>query len=191
MNIESVRLRSGRNVPRVHGNGFIQLDLEPGTRLHVWGHRNLPRQTVDTGIHDHKFGFRSTAIVGRVVNILWTTIDYPEETYPGVASHKVYVPRGSSIKSENTTLSDSGERVKAYPASSRTVLIGEAYYMEPRAFHETISDRPSATIMTKGYEVPHVARILVPMGQEPDNDFNRDAFPVARLWEIIEEVLRT
>jgi hypothetical protein len=23
-------------VPRVHGNGFIQLDLEPDLRLHVW-----------------------------------------------------------------------------------------------------------------------------------------------------------
>lgn len=170
--------------PRVHGNGFIQLDLEKGSRLHIWGHPALPRQKVDTGIHDHRFGFRSRVIVGRVVNAMWRTVEVDSEP-----THKIYVPKPS--KTENTTLQDSGEVVRARIYHSETVLAGESYVMHPRMFHETFTDRPSATLMTKTVEDhEHMARVLVPMGLEPDNDFHRDAaLPCERLWEIIEEVL--
>jgi hypothetical protein len=49
--------------PRVHGNGFIQVDLTADTRLHVWGDKRIPRQNVYTPIHDHVFGFESTISV--------------------------------------------------------------------------------------------------------------------------------
>lgn len=185
MNIHDVMQRAS-GLPRVHGNGFIQLDLEKGSRLHIWGHPALPRQKVDTGIHDHRFGFRSKVIVGRVVNAIWRT-QISEEN----PTHKIYIPKGHSDQSENTTLSDSGEVVRASISYSETMLAGESYVMHPRAFHETFTDRPSATIMTKTVsDDNHVARVLVPMGYEPDNEFHRDhAMNVPRMWKIIEEVL--
>jgi hypothetical protein len=45
-------LRDSDNYPRVHGNGFIQLDLPDGKRLHVWD-EDIPRQKVNTSMHDH------------------------------------------------------------------------------------------------------------------------------------------
>jgi hypothetical protein len=83
--------------------------------------------------------------------------------------------------------------VIAYISRSTTVLKRQAYHMWPCRFHETFTDRPSATLMTKDKtNHAHTPRVLVPMFHEPDNDFNRnDALPAARLWEIIEEVLRS
>lgn len=40
--------------PRIHGNGFLQIDLDPLRRMHVWDHR-WPRQIRDSSIHDHAF----------------------------------------------------------------------------------------------------------------------------------------
>ncbi len=61
-------------VPRVHGNGFIQLDLTDRTRLHVW-HPSVPRQKVATQIHDHVFSFESCCIVGRLINVVYKFIE--------------------------------------------------------------------------------------------------------------------
>lgn len=185
--LRNISERSHGNVPRVHGNGFIQLDLEPGARLHIWGHPALPRQKVDTGIHDHRFGFRSCVVVGRIVNAMWVTTELMGSVIG--ATHKVYQP--AARDGEDTTLSDTGRRVIASIHYSQTVLREQTYYMEPGDFHETFTDRPSATIMTKERtNHSHVARVLVPVDREPDNDFNRnDAMSEARLWKIIEEVL--
>ena len=69
INLEAVRASGSR--PRVHGNGFIQLDLTERSRLHVWGDPRIPRQKVSTPIHDHVFGFTSTIIVGRLINVIY------------------------------------------------------------------------------------------------------------------------
>ena len=41
--------------PRLHGNGFIQLDLGDDQRLHIWSPDLPPAQRVSTQIHDHQF----------------------------------------------------------------------------------------------------------------------------------------
>ena len=55
-------------IPRLHGNGFIQLDLNGKDRLHVW-HPDLPKQEFPTPIHDHKFSFKSHILYGELTHI--------------------------------------------------------------------------------------------------------------------------
>lgn len=185
INLEAVKALGG--CPRVHGNGFVQLDIGAGCRLHVWGHRGLPRQKVDTGIHDHTFDFISTCIVGRVVNVIYR-VD-PTPALEGQAwTHKVYepVPRDG----EDTELVPTIRECRPAVFSTRLVSSIESYSHPALTFHETFSDRPSATIMQKGNKFPGAkARVLVPIGFEPDNEFNRNDWPADRLWEIIHEVL--
>lgn len=183
INLEAVKALEG--CPRVHGNGFIQMDIGAGRRLHVWGHRDLPRQKVDTGIHDHTFDFVSTCIVGRVVNVVYG-VDYdPTER---VYTHKIYRPEPRD--GEDTALEPTLQQCRPYVHSVRLVNSIESYSHEALVFHETFTDRPSATVMQKGNKTPGVkARVLIPLGFEPDNEFNRNDFPAERLWEIIYEVL--
>src|SRR5580765_3414507 len=59
--------RSGLR-PRIHGNGFVQLDLTERRRLHVWGDSRIPRRLVPSQIHDHTFSFTSEIVIGQLVH---------------------------------------------------------------------------------------------------------------------------
>src|SRR5690606_12254802 len=68
--------RHGQNI-RVHGNRFIQIDLEgPGPqyrwgdeRVHIWSDLVPLAQRYGTPIHDHVFGFHSRILAGTLIDI--------------------------------------------------------------------------------------------------------------------------
>ncbi len=180
-------LRATCERPRVHGNGFIQLDLDNATRLHIWGHLDIPRQKVRSPIHDHVFSFTSTILVGRMVNIDYVPL-------PGF-DYRVHVPEVR--EGEDTILRPT--RTLTSPHPNRTCLIEEGtsrktYKMPAFVFHETLTDGPSATVifkdgLTQAQGGSGLPRVLVPTDLEPDNEFNRyDADPDL-LWSIIKEVI--
>ena len=65
----------GENI-RVHGNGFLQLDLPDDCRLHIFAHPALPSQRQSTHIHDRRFGFGSKVLRGRLVNVCYSLGNY-------------------------------------------------------------------------------------------------------------------
>ncbi len=76
-----------------------------------------------------------------------------------------------------------------------TSMGGNKYDMPSGWFHDSVApDGIAATIITKtgatlaqGGEAP---RVLVPCGQEPDNEFNRyTVWPARTMWSTIEKVL--
>jgi hypothetical protein len=108
--IETAR-REGRQ-PRVHPNGFLQLDLEPDKmsdgrhiakrRLHIFDDR-LPRQTVRTAVHDHIFDMSSFVLKGTVLNDTYIAVDDEE------GDLEVY--QAQEMKCTETNLVPSGRRV--------------------------------------------------------------------------------
>jgi hypothetical protein len=202
--------------PRVHGNGFIQLDMARDVRLHVWGDPRIPRQKTFCQIHDHIFSFDSELIVGQLINIWYDT----ELVIGGHGAYKIYepFPRGG----QDTGLKDTGHTVDIFqkpPVLLRTMHpFADHYHMKWGEFHETIASGPAATIMHKngpsqletytslGIDLNNInpdgsdyhlmdaldtrkPRVLVPVGQEPDNEFRRDMFDDRLLWTIIFDTL--
>lgn len=188
INIAELKRRGIR--PRVHGNGFIQLDLTDTTRLHVWGDKRIPRQNVYTPIHDHVFGFKSTLIVGRLINVVY---GFHRQEF---GDYRVYEP--SIREGEDTVLAATKERVRVFPIRADIVeqnTGNKNYEMDPFIFHETFVTEPSITIIQKtGPTLAQGAtvkpRVLVRYDQEPDNEFNRYAADPELLWRIIERVLK-
>lgn len=190
MNFNIAELKERGIRPRVHGNGFIQVDLTDTTRLHVWGDKRIPRQNVYTPIHDHVFGFKSTLIVGRLFNVVY-----------GYSSHQfgdyaVWEPKVTHR--ENTILERTNKRVRVFPIRTDLVEQNTAnrnYEMDPFIFHESFVTEPTVTIIqkwgvTQAEGNPINPRVLTRFDQEPDNHFNRyDANPDV-LWRIIERVLK-
>lgn len=176
--------------PRVHGNGFIQLDLEPdgSRRLHIWGHPAIPRQSVASPIHDHIFGMHSEVLVGRIFNTMWRALP-PRHREP---THKTYEafytsPTSSSLADVNCPVYVHVDRVFA-----KGGLCSDSSYIVPAGeLHSSLPDGPCATLMTKirveRLRLPR-PRVLVPIGSEPDNSFDRNAYQPALLWGIINEV---
>lgn len=186
MNVNELR-EQGR-VPRVHGNGFIQVDLnEDGSqRLHVWDD-DVPRQKVATPIHDHVFALVSYVLCGTLIHEEFDTI--PE--FDGRASHEVWSARREE-GTQNTTLQPEGLLVRI-ESVQRLILQPESVYRFPAlTYHQSGHVGTTATIMEKvnppasGYGTP---RVLVPRGKTPDNEFHRDGFDPEFLWSIIERAI--
>ena len=170
------------SLPRVHGNGFIQVDLDPIRRLHVW-HPDLPRQVVDTQIHDHRFSFVSTVVVGRLGHFTYQVEADPQGPY------HLYVPEAR--EGEDTKLERrSDECFRADNLEVQWIPAGEAYYFWAEQFHETKVNALAVTLLEKISIYNVQPRVLCPVGQEPDNAFNRNnwaANPVVQ--EILEEAV--
>lgn len=182
-------LRQEGAVPRVHGNGFIQLDLDERSRLHIWGDPEIPRQKVPTPIHDHVFGFESLLLVGRMINIRY---DWCARVWGDMEIHMVECREGSDTK-----LNPTGEF--GYPKPSKVQVVEWAtrewrYQMLPFCFHESIVTEPTVTIIKKAAPTlqqgaVHTPRVLVSRHHTPDNDFDRHSFDEDMLWRIIERTL--
>lgn len=181
--IESAHARGSR--PRVHGNGFIQLDLTPQRRLHIWGDPRIPRQVIPSTIHDHTFSFRSVVYVGQLVHreiVLYPHARGAYEMYYAVTNH-----------GEDTRLVKTATRYNAVITAERLLRVGDTYTFEARKFHETLSPWLCVTVIDK--DGPTLSQggpnpnVLVPYGLEPDNTFDRYQAKPDLLWQVIEEAI--
>ena len=175
--------------PRVHGNGFIQLDLDERNRLHIWGDPEIPRQKVSTPIHDHVFGFDSVLVVGRLINIRY---DWCPRVWGNM---EVY--EAECLEGNDTKLTGTEEYGYAQPTGVEIVEWTSRkwqYHMFPFVFHESVATEPTATIIKKdgptaAQQIGVAPRVLVPRRCVPDNTFDRHSFDEDMLWRIIERTL--
>ena len=178
-------LRASGARPRVHGNGFLQLDLNPeGTqRLHGWDDA-LPRQATRSSVHDHVFALRSTVICGVLEHIEyqpWPTIEGDWQIY-----------RAEQVEgSTNTELRPSGEFVDLIETLRLQLRSGLSYTFPAWSLHDTDHRGLTATVMEKidapsGYGRP---RVLVHRDEAPDNEFDREGFDQEFLWQFVYRAL--
>lgn len=172
--------------PRVHGNGFIQLNLTVDglKRLHVW-HDLLPRQKVGTPIHDHVFALRSTVLTGTLIH---KELEADEEI--DGSTHRVYRAR-QEPGSQNTVLVPDEIGVCLTVVQKLVLGEGSVYTFPAWTLHETEHRGLTATFMEKlnapeDYGRP---RVLCPHGFEPDNDFDREGHDPDTLWPFIDMAL--
>jgi hypothetical protein len=173
--------------PRVHGNGFIQLDLSPSSRLHIWGHPDIPRQDVATAVHDHRFGFRSRVLLGRMGNRRYLSRPVPEQYFAHSSLHQVYTPEVR--EGEDTVLVPTGQKVLLGPISFDFARTGEHYTMNAGDIHESVPFGLTVTLIEKKELLNISPRVFVPGGMRPDNSFNRYNVPEDVLWRIIAETM--
>ncbi len=167
--------------PRVHGNGFIQLDISKEVRLHIFGDERIPHQKVSTQLHDHTFGFISQILSGTLENVRYSVKEDPKGNF------KVY--KAFVRDKEDTVLRDTSGRVCVEESKREILKAGDSYSMVAGEFHESMPHGRVVTIITKDSltlsQGGNSPTVLVPVGQEPDNDFNRYSLPPEELWNII------
>jgi hypothetical protein len=181
-------LKTLGHAPRVHPNGFIQFDLnsDGSDRLHIWDHR-IPRQDTATTTHDHKFLMHSKVYRGVLAQVVYG-VDLNHGSNP---TDEIYMAKYTS-RSESK-LVPTGVKV-ARTTADVELLHGDendSYSQPPFTFHDSVPVVfPVVTWMTKLTDEPdHTPRILVPLGQTPDNDFERTAHDPDFLWEVIAEAI--
>lgn len=171
--------------PRVHPNGFIQLDLTETRRLHVW-HPRLPyRQTTYHSVHDHVFGFVSHCYSGRLGHVQYTVVPAARGTHI-LWQAKQVGPEESVLKAR------SDRRFSLFQLLTTVVQPGQSYGFGPFDYHETLANEPTLTVIDKhGPTIYQGSRrrpsVAVPFGVAPDNGFRRDDVDVEVLWDLIAD----
>lgn len=171
--------------PVVHPNGFLQLDLSGNRdlRLHIF-HNAIPRQTQRTSIHDHIFDMRSTVLLGNLTDLSYEVVADPDGPYE--------VHQARAIQCEETNLFPIGQRVRLDEADRRHVKRGEVYELPAFTFHDSRPDPDGfvVTVMRKTKQRVGTAKVLVPHGVEPDNEFSRLEHDTKLLWMITDVALK-
>jgi hypothetical protein len=182
-------LRAAGRQPRLHGNGFLQIDLDDqgkggqpgGKRLHVW-HPLLPKaQAVSTPIHDHVFELESRVYLGKLRNTVYMvdTVGPVFKIYQAVPTH------GS-----NTHLKDTGATRFLVEECFQELTAGSRYSLRAGVFHTSTSEVVTMTVMTKGHSNQQRGpRIAVPYGLEPDNLFDREKPDKEQLWWCLNDAI--
>lgn len=170
----------------LHGLGFIQVKLPANRRLHVW-HPDLPRRACyeHSAVHNHRFSFRSTVLVGEQVNCRWNVeIAHPDDD----AEHRLI--------SHNGPRSDKGGRLSREVAHCHLHRLGvehyregESYVMPELAYHDTPNDGIVVTLMEKLTEGTVHASTVIHRYAKFDQDFDRFQLPPERLWQFVVDAL--
>ena len=167
----------------LHGLGFIQVKLPADRRLHVW-HPDLPRRDcfLFSSIHNHRFAFRSTVLVGCQRNRRCDLVIHPEGTHD-VISHDG--PRSE----KGGRLSFVAGRVNLVHQEVETYFPGESYEMRELEYHSTPNEGIVVTLMTKLREGIIHASSVIERPHAFHQDFDRFQFPPERLWQCVVEAL--
>ena len=166
----------------VHGNGFIQVDLNPITQLQVWDHELKLGQMVPTPIHDHRFDFEAVTLVSALFNCEYAFEEDPE----GDLQVFVAVPHDRQDTRLEPLIPPGrfrGIRFHQVNCGSQMVFAGQGYSMAHGKFHEDHGEALTAVLQVKTYvNQDHKPRVLVPIGRQPDNEFNRYQYNPGDLW---------
>lgn len=176
---ELLKLEKG---PRIHPNGFIQLDLDKEHRLHVWPDEDLiPKNPAH--IHDHTFGFESTVIKGSIANF-----DY--NLLRGDAYHIYHVIPYAINQREEPMTKLSNYTYDAKSVNHSMYNEGETWYMPPFMFHDVMWFGLAATIIKIGEVTEHTtAKVLCPIDETPEEKFDRhNTLSTDELWAWIEKI---
>lgn len=179
------------NKPRIHPNGFIQLDLANDTRLHVWPDGAIPRQGTVNTIHDHKFDMTSTVLCGELIQLRYHALPEGHEfmalTSP---THEVYQAEGTGSQTRNSILQPTGNRVEPSLTSKVTLKAGESYTQPRYTLHDTQWNGLTATLMHKSNtDTDYNPRVLCPIGAPPDNDYDRWKADEDLMWDYIHRAM--
>jgi hypothetical protein len=187
VNIEN--LYKAGMIPRVHPNGFIQLDLteDARTRLHVWPDTPLVAQKSHLYhmVHDHKFVMTSTVLCGRIDNLTYVM------SLPFRDDYLVY--EGNYANRHDSVLVKTGLKgvLVAREVSSHMPNFNPTYRLPAQVLHATFAHGLTATVMQSGGALmSYKPRVIVPKGVIVDNDYDRHSYDQAYLWGWIRRALK-
>jgi hypothetical protein len=203
---DAIRLADRGENPRIHPNGFIQLDLEPqesadwtethhrghsgaNLRLHIWnppGGVIIPRQKTVNEIHDHVFDMKSHVVFGTLEQQLYKLM-LPDADHE--ATHQRY--RAVYTKSASSRLEPTEQVGWLHMYHAFPIQAGFSYTQPHGTLHNSVAHGTVITVMEKTEIHEGDAYAICGIDSPPDNDFVRDkAMDATELRHVIYATLR-
>jgi hypothetical protein len=177
-------LRKLPQPPRLHPNGFIQLEIVEGLRFHVWPEKPIRVREPATPLHDHVFDLESTVLLGGLIDVAYEIDEHPEGDYEvcGVTCF-------ASVRRDAALEPTDGRRYKLRYVRARFIGRGQTYAIPAFAFHDSRPQGLTASLMRMTrFRKDRSARVLCLPGKRETEPFRRDCSPeeLDRAWSEIE-----
>jgi hypothetical protein len=169
----------------LHGLGFIQIVVAPTKRIHVW-RPDIPRRKcyAVSRTHNHRFSFKSTVLVGTLVNRRYEIMRVPE----AYATHDMVSHAGERLGTgARRSFVDGHCRLASF--SDERVESGRSYYMDALAYHETLDTGVVVTFIEKLHEGETPAHSIIARGHTFDQTFDRFQWSRGKLWSVVVAAL--
>lgn len=179
-------LEHGKNI-RLHGNGFIQLDVDD-LRIHIW-HANpaIRSQIISTQIHNHRFSFISQVLTGRLLHTAYKMPLPVNNEMKGKTYYQLYKAHQRD-KDDTILVLDSHAKFVFREEYRLQLTAGSTYTFESGLFHESGSVGFTATILRKTNTETMTPLVACKSNEQPDNDFNRYQIDEQRLWAEVDRL---
>jgi hypothetical protein len=177
------------HAPRLHPNGFVQLDVALNTRLHVWPANILSAQKTRHPIHDHPFDLKSTILRGSITNVLYSIEPCELRVAPEEEERRYVLHRVKTIGGNDTILEPTAGQYFLRNIDVDRTNAGKYYRMAKYVLHDSFAITPCVTLMEKlNIDRDYRPLVAVPADIKPDNDFRR-ASNIDFLWHTIDNAL--
>lgn len=164
------------DVVRLHGNGFLQMDVCPNWRLHIF-HPELIKfgQKTRTPIHDHVFDMTSNVLYGELKHIHYGMFEPKDYKFGEYDIFSVLYDGNKTV--ESTLSRHSVDPVCFKVLAEYNMKAGSSYRFKAGEWHESLSEGLTITLIHKSEAKTNMARVACLIGSSPDNDFKRNSIP--------------
>ena len=178
-------LRKLPDPPRLHPNGFLTLDIDEATKLHLWP-EDVPRRRTDGAfVHDHVFAFSSRVLAGGLLDVRY---DLRQDRLGQMRLHEVPCKKARCHTARVGPRLAEG-RYTLVERSRRTVVAGEVYDFPVETLHTSDAMVLTATLLRiTDFGTAEYARIVGPSMRLDDFDRTLRKDELSWAWHEIERL---
>lgn len=175
------------HTPRFHGNGFIQLPLPSGRRMHVWDPEMVPIPHHNATIHNHVWDLQSRILHGTLVHRTLEVV----RTAKQYCTHDIYIAKHDPDRESLEKYHDGWAMVRS--VGEYQMVAGSVYVFPAGQFHETEHDGITVTVIEKRTPEESIINgplVVCPLGESPVDAFD-PAFqpPQEAMWRLVDRAV--
>jgi hypothetical protein len=174
MKLEIDWLKANHTMIHYFGLGFIQLKLDQFKRFHFYT-SELPQIVGEEEIHNHRYDFQSTILLGKLTQEIYGKID-----------GDTHVIEDESCQ-EGVTTGILPSFCGIELLSMHNYGVGSYYFVDHNTFHRVKADN-CVTILNRTDYKKQYAKVIRPVGTKKVCPFSQKV-DEKRLWEIIEGII--
>ena len=180
-------LKSLGHTPRFHGNGFVQLYVGEGKRLHIWSPRLPAIRDHNATLHNHRYDVHSEVLYGKLIHTIYSIIDDPRGKY-----QRNVVNTSNPEDKPLTGPEGTGQRVSLVDIGRYEMSAGSFYVFPYPFFHTSEARELTVTLFEQVNDDRSRHPVVIsPFGKAPTHAFDPATAPSEEvLWEVIHNVCR-
>lgn len=168
-------LRKNHKMIHYFGLGFIQLKVDETWRFHFY-HPELPRITNDEEVHNHRYNFHSSILMGT----------FKHETFE-VTRGRGWIKERETCRPDAPCENPFTEHCGLSLNTTFHLRAGDSYYLAHNVFHRVVGHY-AITRLKRGPIEKEFAEVIRKEGESKICPFS-SKIPEARLWAYVEHMI--